>query len=333
VSLSVADIRAAAQRIQGRALRTPFLFAPAASEVTGARVFIKPEVLQRTGSFKFRGAMSRLTLLNAEELRRGVVAFSSGNHAQAVAAAARDLGTSAVIVMPADAPALKISNTRGYGAEVVLYDRVKEDRVAIGKRLSTERGLVLVPPFDDYHVMAGQGTIGLELAADAREAGVELDRVLLPCSGGGLAAGVATALAAETPGTRLVAVEPARFDDLARSLASGSRVANETGPASICDALMVDRPGELTFPILQKLEASAGDVSDEDVLQAMSHAFYNMKLVVEPGGAAALAAVLSGKVNVRGQTIAVVLSGGNVDTAMFGRALACPGLRASSPAV
>ena len=324
MSLSLSDIRAAAQRIKGRAVRTPFLFADAASQATGARVFIKPEVLQRTGSFKFRGAMSRLSLLTADELRRGVVAFSSGNHAQAVAAAARDLGTSSVIVMPSDAPQLKVANTRGFGAEVVLYDRLKEDRVAIGRRLSSERGLVLVPPFDDYHVMAGQGTIGLEIADDARLAGLTLDRVLLPCSGGGLAAGVATALAAETPGTRLVAVEPARFDDLARSLAAGARVANEAGPLSICDALMVDRPGELTFPILQRLEASAVDVSDQEVLQAMSHAFYNMKLVVEPGGAAALAAILSGKIDVRGQTIAVVLLGGNVDAEMFGRALAIP---------
>jgi threonine dehydratase len=180
VSVSLADIRAAAQRIQGRAVRTPLLFAPAASKASGARVFIKAEVLQRTGSFKFRGAMSRLTLLTADELRRGVVAFSSGNHAQAVAAAARELGTSAVIVMPADAPALKISNTRGYGAEVVLYDRVKEDRVAIGKRLSSERGLVLVPPFDDYHVMAGQGTIGLEIAEDAGALGVSPELVIRP---------------------------------------------------------------------------------------------------------------------------------------------------------
>jgi len=324
VSVSLADIRAAAQRIQGRAVRTPFLFAPAASKASGARVFIKAEVLQRTGSFKFRGAMSRLTLLTADELRRGVVAFSSGNHAQAVAAAARELGTSAVIVMPADAPALKISNTRGYGAEVVLYDRVKEDRVAIGKRLSSERGLVLVPPFDDYHVMAGQGTIGLEIAEDAGALGVVPELVFVPCSGGGLAAGVATALAGTLPGTRLVAAEPENYDDLVRSLAAGARVGNAPGALSICDALMSDKPGELTFPILQSLHASAVAVSEAEVLAAMRHAFFELKLVAEPGGAAALASVLSGKVDVKGKTIAVVLSGGNVDAAMFQRALASP---------
>jgi threonine dehydratase len=324
VSLSVADIRAAAQRIQGRAVRTPFLFAAAASETSGARVFIKAEVLQRTGSFKFRGAMSRLTLLSAEELRRGVVAFSSGNHAQAVAAAARELGTSAVIVMPADAPALKISNTRGYGAEVVLYDRVKEDRVAIGKQLSRERGLVLVPPFDDYHVMAGQGTVGLEIAEDAGALDVSPELVIVPCSGGGLAAGVATALRGTLPGARVVAAEPENYDDLVRSLANGARVGNVPGALSICDALMSDKPGELTFPILQSLHASAVAVSEAEVLAAMRHAFFELKLVAEPGGAAALASVLSGKVDVKGKTIAVVLSGGNVDATMFQRALASP---------
>ncbi len=321
MSLSLSDIQAAADRIRGFAVRTPLIEARAASALTGARVFVKAEVLQRTGSFKFRGAMSRMALLTADERSRGVVAFSSGNHAQAVAAAARELSTTAVIVMPADAPALKIANTRGFGAEVVLYDRLTEDRVAIGKRLAAERGLVLVPPFDDYHVMAGQGTIGLELAEDARALGVAFDMVLVPCSGGGLAAGIATALSALSPPTQVIAVEPASYDDMVRSLKAGQRLANAPGPQSICDALMVDMPGALTFPILQAQKAGAVAVSDDEALRAMAHAFYELKLVAEPGGAAGLAALLTGKVEVKGKTVAVVLSGGNVDAAMFNRAL------------
>ena len=322
MSLALHDIQSAAERIRGLAVRTSLLHAPAASAATDANVFLKPEVLQRTGSFKFRGATSRLRLLSDDERQRGVVAFSSGNHAQAVACAARDIGTPAVIVMPSDAPSLKIQNTRGFGAEIVLYDRLREDRVAIGRRLAAERGLVLVPPFDDLHVMAGQGTIGVEMASDAAQRGIALDIVLVPCSGGGLAAGVATALAALSPMTRVVAVEPERYDDLSRSLLAGERVANAPGPQSICDALMVDRPGELTFPVLQATHASAVAVSDDEVLRAMAHAFYEMKLVVEPGGAAGLAALLSGKVKARDKTVGIVLSGGNVDAAMFQRALA-----------
>lgn len=322
MSLGLEDIRAASLRLRGRAVRTPLLEATAASRIAGARAFAKPEVLQRTGSFKFRGAMSRLSLLSEDERRRGVVAFSSGNHAQAVACAARDMGTSAVIVMPADAPRLKIENTRNHGAEVVLYDRVKEDRVAIGQRLAKERGLVLVPPFDDYHVMAGQGTIGLELVADAAQQGMAFDLVLVPCSGGGLAAGIATALAVLSPRTRVVAVEPRTHDDLARSLATGVRQSNPAGQLSICDSLMVDQPGALTFPLLEAAGVTAVSVSDSEAMAAMAHAFYEMKLVVEPGGAVALAALLSGKVNARDKTICVVLSGGNVDADMFQRALA-----------
>jgi threonine dehydratase len=333
VSLTLHDIQLAAGRIRGAAVRTPLLEAHVAGVAAGARVFVKPEVLQRTGSFKFRGAMSRLSLLTEAERKRGVVAFSSGNHAQAVACAARDLGTSAVIVMPADAPALKIQNTRGFGAEVVLYDRLKEDRVAIGRRLSEERGLVLVPPYDDNHVMAGQGTIGLELVEDAAAHGVTLDLVLVPTSGGGLAAGIATALAALSPSTRVIAVEPVNYDDLVRSLAVGTRVSNAPGHSSICDSLLVDSPGEMTFPLLQAAHAGAVAVSDDEALRAMAHAFYEMKLVVEPGGAAGLAALLSGKVDARGKTVGIVLSGGNVDAAMFRRALGPLGPRASSPAV
>lgn len=321
MSLSLSDIQAAAERIRGPAVRTPLLASPAASAATGARVFVKPEVLQKTGSFKFRGAMSRLSLLSADERKRGVVAFSSGNHAQGVAAAARDLGMPAVIVMPADAPRMKIDNTRGFGAEVILYDRVREDRVAIGRKLASERGLVLVPPFDDFHVMAGQGTIGLELVEDAKAAGVELDVVLTPASGGGLASGVSTALAALSPRTAFVAVEPRAFNDLERSLDAGERLANAPGATSICDALLSDKPGELTFPILQKVGARAVSVTDDEALAAMAFAFREMKLVAEPSGATTLAAILTDKVDVRGKTVAVVMSGGNVDAETFNRAL------------
>jgi threonine dehydratase len=321
VSLSLSDIQAAAERIRGLAVRTPLIEARAASAATGARIFVKPEVLQRTGSFKFRGAMNRLSQLTADERKRGVVAFSSGNHAQGVAAAAQQIGTRATIVMPADAPKLKIANTRGYGAEVVLYDRQKEDRVAIGKRLAAEHGLTLVPPFDDYAVIAGQGTIGLELAEDARALGITFDAVLAPCSGGGLTSGIATAIATLSSPTKVYAVEPAAFDDLARSLKEGARVANAPGATSICDALMVDKPGELTFPILQKTKVGALSISDDDALTAMRHAFYELKVVTEPSGASALAAVLNRKLETKGMTIAVVLSGGNVDADMFRRAL------------
>lgn len=321
MSLSLHDIQQAGERIRGRVARTPLLEAHAAGAATGARVFVKPEVLQRTGSFKFRGAMSRLMLLSEDERKCGAVAYSSGNHAQAVACAARDLEMLSVIVMPSDAPSLKIKNTRSHGAEVVLYDRVKEDRVVISKTLAAERGLVLVPPFDDYDVMAGQGTIGLEIAEDAAKLGIQLDFVLVPCSGGGLAAGIATALAELSPHTRVIAVEPLHYDDLARSLEAGKRIANPTGPLSICDALMVDMPGAFTFPVLQRTHVSAVAVSDDETFNAMAHAYYQLKLVVEPGGAVGLAALLTGKVTAQGKTVCIVLSGGNVDAEVFQRAL------------
>jgi threonine dehydratase len=323
VSLSLQDIRAAAARIAPYAVRTPLLTSLALDAVSGARVLIKPEVLQRTGSFKMRGAMSRLSLLSPDERGRGVVAFSSGNHAQAVAYAAQLLGTLAVIVMPSDAPALKIANTRGFGAEVVLYDRYAEDREAIGRKLAADRGLTLVPPFDDLHVMAGQGTAGLEIAEDATALGVALDVALVCCSGGGLAAGMATALTALHPGVKVFAVEPEGFDDTARSLRSGERVANAPGAKSICDALLVDKPGALTFEVNRKLLAGALTVSDAEIRAAMRFAFENLKLVVEPGGAAALAALLTGGVGLRGKSVAVILSGGNVDPALFAETLRC----------
>src|SRR5690242_20133353 len=320
--LQIADIRAAAQRLLGRAVLTPLIESPPLSARLGGRLLVKAETLQRTGSFKFRGAYNTLAQLGESQRKGGVVAYSSGNHAQGVAAAAQLLGLPAVIVMPADAPAIKIANTRGYGAEVVLYDRDRDSREEIGGRIAAARGAALVPPFDDYRVMAGQGTAGLEIAAQARALSVRLDAVVIPASGGGLAAGCAVALAAESPGTQIYAAEPAGFDDLRRSLVEGKRVANAPGAKSICDSLLVATPGALTFPINRRLLKGSLAVSDDEVLAAMATAFADLKLVIEPGGAAALAAALSGKLDLKGRTVAVIASGGNVDPATFARVLA-----------
>jgi threonine dehydratase len=316
------DIRAAARRLEGRAVVTPLVESPLLNARLGGRLLVKAETLQRTGSFKFRGAYNTLAQLAAAQRKGGVVAYSSGNHAQGVAAAAQLLSMPAVIVMPADAPAIKVANTKGYGAEVVLYDRDRESREEIGGRIAAERRAVLVPPFDDPRVMAGQGTAGLETAAQAKALGARLDAVIIPCSGGGLAAGCAVALAAESPGTAVYAAEPAGFDDTRRSLAQGERVANAPGACSICDALLVAMPGALTFPINRRLLKGGFAVSDDEVRAAMATAFAELKLVIEPGGAAALAAVLAGKIEMNGRTVAVIASGGNVDPATFARALA-----------
>ena len=316
------DILAAADRLEGHAFRTPLIRNDALDAAVGGRVFLKAESLQRTGSFKFRGAYNRLSQLSGPERARGVVAFSSGNHAQGVALAAQLLGVEATIVMPADAPALKIEATRGYGAEVVLYDRWTESREAIGARLVQERGAVLVPPFEDADVIAGQGTAGLEAARQLSEFGAEADVALCCTSGGGLVAGVATALAELSPATKVYAVEPEGFDDTARSLAAGEPVTVEPTRASLCDALLVARPGDLTFSINKRLLAGAVAVSDEEALAAVAFAFRHLKLVLEPGGAVALAAVLTGKLPLAGRTALVLATGGNVDPAVFAKALA-----------
>ncbi len=318
----IGDVRSAARRICGVAVETPLLEAPALGEIVGCRVLIKAEMLQRTGSFKFRGAYNRLSRLTAEQRRAGVVAYSSGNHAQGVAAAARLLGVPALIVMPADAPAIKIDNTRGYGAEVVTYDRHAENREEIGGRIAEERGATIVPPYDHPHVIAGQGTCGLELVRQAVQRDAELDAVLVPCGGGGLSAGINLAIAAESPGTAVYAVEPAEFDDTRRSLEAGERVGNPVGAASICDSLLARMPGELTFAINRRLLAGVLTVSDDEAGVAMRLAFRWLKLVFEPGGAVALAALLAGRAPaLRGRTVAVVASGGNVDPALFARVL------------
>jgi threonine dehydratase len=316
------EIHAAAEKLAAVAVETPLLQAPALDRRTGGHVLIKAEMLQRTGSFKFRGAYNKISRIAPALRHKGVVAFSSGNHAQGVAAAAQLLNTPATIVMPADAPAIKIENTRGYGASVVLYDRDTGDREAIAAEIVARTGATLVRPYDDPDIIAGQGTIGLELVRQAEALGCRLDLVLTPCSGGGLMAGCATAVKALSPQTRLMTVEPQDFDDMARSLASGHRQTNKPGRRSICDALMSPTPGVLTFRINQRLTEAGLAVSDAEVQQAMAFAFRELKLVVEPGGAVPLAAVLSGKVEAAGQTIALVLSGGNVDAATFTAALA-----------
>lgn len=310
----IAMIRAAAQRLKGHARRTPLLSAPLLDRIAGRRVFVKAECLQWTGSFKFRGAWSALTALAPEVRARGVIAFSSGNHAQGVAHAAALHGVPAVIVMPSDAPLVKIANTRAYGAEVVLYDRTREDRDAIGARLAGERGLTLVKPFDEPEVIAGQGTCGLEIAEQAAEAGIAAAQVITCCGGGGLTAGIALAL--EGTGFRVHPAEPAGFDDTARSLASGRRERNAALAGSVCDAIVTPSPGEITFPILQRLCGPGHVVSDEQALRAMALAFQHLRIVLEPGGAVALAAALWGEG--LGEVVICTASGGNVDPELFG---------------
>ena len=312
-----ADVEAAARRLDGVAVRTPLLSFPELDRRTGARVLVKPETLQRTGSFKFRGAYAKLSALDPDTRARGVVAFSSGNHAQGVAAAAQLLGVPATIVMPDDAPAMKLANTRGYGAEVRLYDRHTDDRTALADAIVAETSATLVRPYDDREVTAGQGTCGLEIARQAADADARLDAAVFCCGGGGLTAGSAIAFAELSPTTQVYTVEPEEFDDTARSLAAGARVGNERGAHSICDALLSPMPGAFTFPILQRHGVRGLAVSDDEVRAAMAFAYAWMKLVVEPGGAVTLAALLSGKLDVRGGTVALVLSGGNVDAERF----------------
>jgi threonine dehydratase len=312
-------IRAAAQRLAGRAAATPLLSSTLVDARLGARLLIKAECLQRTGSFKFRGAYNALAQIEPSRRSAGVVAYSSGNHAQGVAAAAALLGIPAIIVMPADAPAIKIDNTRAYGAEVVLYDRYAENREAIGARIARERDATLLPPYDDVRVVAGQGTVGLEIAQEAATRGIDIDAVVVSCSGGGLISGCAIALAAASPATKIYSAEPAGHDDMRRSLLAGHRVANDAGPRSICDALLAPIPGEITFPIAQRYLAGGISVDDDEVRAAMCVAFEDYKLVVEPGGAAALAAVIAGKIEIAGRTIVAIASGGNVDPAAFAK--------------
>ena len=314
-------IEAAAGRLAGHARRTPLLSSPFLDEIAGRRVLVKPECLQHTGSFKFRGAWSAVSALAPEVRARGVIAFSSGNHAQGVAYAAKLHGVSAVIIMPSDAPKMKIDNTRALGAEVVLYDRASEDRDALGAKLATERGLTLVKPFDEPLVIAGQGTSGLEIAEQAAGQDVHQADVLVPCGGGGLTAGIALALEARAPGLRVRPAEPEGFDDTARSLLSGQIEHNERLSGSLCDAIITPQPGNITFPINKRLCGPGLVVSEDEALRAMALAFARLKIVIEPGGAVALAAALFRPDQITGDAVIAVASGGNVDAQVFRTAL------------
>ncbi|AZV18845.1 MULTISPECIES: threonine/serine dehydratase [unclassified Mesorhizobium] len=308
----IADIHAAAARLSGLIIETPLIESQELNRRFGGRILFKPETLQRTGSFKFRGAYNKLSSLSEAERSQGVVAFSSGNHAQGVAASAAMFGVKAVIAMPSDAPAMKIANVRKMGAEVVPFDRFRDDRMTV-IRPYMERGMVLVPPFDDPAIIAGQGTIGLELMRQAKALGVNLDAVIVPCGGGGLSSGISVAVKDASPDTAIWAVEPEHFDDTRRSLAAGARVSNEPGHSSICDALLTAEPGVITFEINRRNLTGGIAVSDQAAAQAMRDAMAYLKLVVEPGGCVALAALSSGEIELSGKCVAVVLSGGNVD--------------------
>jgi threonine dehydratase len=315
--ISSADIDAAARVLAPYAVRTPLLASPALDALTGGRIFLKPEVLQRTGSFKFRGAFNKLSSIPQSARAGGVVAFSSGNHAQGVAAAAQILNMQATIVMPADAPRSKRERTKAYGAEVVLYDRDREDREAIAREIAGKRGATVVPPYDDPLIIAGQGTAGREIAEDLAALGIRPDIVVAPASGGGLIAGTATAIKARYPDAMVIVAEPEGFDDHGRSLRAGAREPHDAQGHTICDALMAKIPGVITFAINQRLLSQGVTASDKEVGTAVAFAFRELKLVVEPGGAVALAALLAGRIEARGKTVVIVLSGGNVDAEMY----------------
>jgi threonine dehydratase len=314
-----ADIDAAARVIAPFAVRTPLLSPPVLCERAGTKVFLKPEMLQRTGSFKFRGAFNKLSSIPQSARGGGVVAFSSGNHAQGVAAAAKILNMQATIVMPSDAPLSKRERTKAYGAEVVLYDRDREDREAIAGGIASKHGATLVRPYDDPFVIAGQGTVGREIAEDMAALGIAPDIVVAPVSGGGLIAGVATAIKARYPQAMVMSGEPEGFDDHARSLRAGKREPHRAEGRTICDALMASIPGEITFAINSRLLTQGLIASDAEVKTAVEFAFRELKLVVEPGGAVGLAALLAGRIDSSGKNVVIVLSGGNVDADMFAK--------------
>lgn len=316
------DVKAAATRLQGLAVRTPLIESPALNDTVGARVLMKAETLQRTGSFKFRGAFNRISQIPEQERTGGVVAYSSGNHAQGVAAAAALLGLPAVIVMPTDAPAIKVENTRAYGAEVVFYDRYTEAREEIGAAIAAERKATLVKPYDDPGVIAGQGTCGMEIFEEAKVRQVTLDALLVCCGGGGLTAGCALSLEALSPETRLYTVEPEGYDDTRLSFEAGYPVPHGKAAPSICDALLSPMPGQITFALNRPRVSGGLTVSDAEVKAAMRIAFRTLKLVLEPGGAVCLAAVLAGKLDVAGRVIGLTLSGGNVDAELYRAILA-----------
>ncbi len=316
--IDIADIEAAAKRLSGVIVETPLLRNAELDRIAKGNILIKPECFQSIGSFKIRGAYNLLSQLSAEQADRGVVAWSSGNHAQGVALAGKLLGIHAAIVMPEDAPSGKLESTRRLGGEIILYDRYTGDREAIARKIAGERGAEIVPSYDHPHIIAGQGTVGLEIADQSAQLGFPVDQALINCGGGGLASGSAVALKSRLPDIDIYTVEPAAFDDTARSLDCGERLAVAKDAQSICDALQAEMPGEIPFDILREFATGGVTVTDAEVRDAMRFAFRNLKLVVEPGGAVSLAAVLSGKVETAGKTTAIVLSGGNVDMDLFG---------------
>ena len=319
--MNIDMIRAAATRLHGHARHTPLLSAPALDAIAGRRVLVKAECLQHTGSFKFRGGRAAVSALTSAQRAAGVIAFSSGNHAQGVALAARDFGVPCMIVMPADAPAVKIANTRALDAEVVLYDRARDDRDALGAQIAQQRGLTLIKPFDDPQVIAGQGTAGLEIAADAAALGITRAEVLVCCGGGGLTSGIALALEADAPEMTVRPVEPEGFDDVTRSLAAGAIQTNNRRDGSLCDAIITPRPGDLTFPIMRRLCGTGLVVTEAEAQRAMVAAFAHLRLVLEPGGAVALAAALYHPDQITSDTVIAVATGGNVDPALFAQTL------------
>ncbi|TNE56813.1 MAG: threonine/serine dehydratase [Alphaproteobacteria bacterium] len=314
---TVADIEAAAQRIAGEAIRTPLLYAHTLSAHLDRHIWIKPEMLQRTGSFKFRGAFNKLSQIPEDQKANGVVAWSSGNHAQGVAAAAKILSIPATIVMPQDAPTIKIEGTRTLGADVVFFDRYTEDRETIGRAIVAKTGATLVPSYDDADIIAGQGTLGLEIAQDLKGMGVRPDEIIMPCGGGGLSSGTGLALKSTFPDIGITLVEPQHYDDFGKSLISGKPETVDVTRRSLCDALLTPTPGQLTLALNRQLGARAVSVSDPEVVTALRTAFADLKLVVEPGGAVALAAVLAGKMGSNSKNLILVLSGGNVDPALY----------------
>lgn len=315
------DVVSAAEKISGFAVKTPLLRCEDLSEKLSAEIYVKAECLQRVGAFKFRGAYNRLCRLNEDEKKRGVVAFSSGNHAQGIAASARLLGINATIVMPEDSPKMKLENTRNYGAEVITYDRDKESREELAAKIAEEKGSIVVPSFEDFYIISGQGTVGLEAVNQANDLGIDLDMFMTPIGGGGLISGCCLAVKKISPETEIYGVEPSEFNDVQRSIESGHIERNDKMSGSICDAILTPNPGEMTLSIMSNNLAGVLTVSDDEVLRAMKYAWEKLKLVVEPGACVALAAVLHGKINVEGKKICLVLSGGNVDEENFIKAL------------
>jgi threonine dehydratase len=315
--VELADIESAATRLSGIAVETPLLRNAELDQTVGGRVLLKPESFQPIGSFKIRGAYNLLSQLSAEEARHGAVAWSSGNHAQGVALAGKLLGIKTTIVMPEDAPQAKLNNTRRLGGEVITYDRYTEDREAIARKIAAERGAAIVPSYDHPHIIAGQGTVGLEIARQSQALGFPADQVLIPCGGGGLTSGCTVALNACLENVSVYTVEPEYYDDTARSLESGERVRVSQTTPSICDALLAETPGQITFDIMHRLGVRGLVVTEVEIRNAIRFAFQHLKLVVEPGGAAALAAILAGKLDTKDKTTVVVLSGGNIDVALF----------------